>query len=65
MKMRLKTANFTRDGNEYVLSCLFLISSPKIPEKNVKSLVARVRDVICMVSVKPAQDAGPAKTCLN
>lgn len=65
MEVHRRSANFTRDGQEYTLSCLFLVSPAKKKAGPGKSLANKVRDVVCKVTVKRKDKAGPARLCFN
>ncbi|HUT28878.1 MAG TPA: hypothetical protein VMX13_03715 [Sedimentisphaerales bacterium] len=52
MEVHLRSANFTRGGQEYVLSCLFMISPGTKPGEGGKTLAAKVKDVVCTVRIR-------------
>ncbi|MHC4625193.1 MAG: hypothetical protein ACYS4W_14965 [Planctomycetota bacterium] len=65
MEVHQRSANFTRGGQEYTLSCLFLVSPPKKKAGPGKSFANKVRDVVCKVTIKPKGKAGPVRLCFN
>jgi hypothetical protein len=65
MEVHLMSANFTRGGQEYTLSCLFLVSPAKKKAGPGKSLANKVKDVTCMVNVRRKGEAGPVQLCFN
>jgi hypothetical protein len=65
MEVHRRSANFTRGGQEYTLSCLFLISPAKKKAGRGKSLANKVKDVVCKVTIKRKDNAGPDSLCFN
>lgn len=64
MEVHLRSADFTRGGQEYTLSCLFLVSPAKKAGPG-KSLANKVKDVVCKVAIQRKGKAGPVRLCFN